>query len=229
MDFDLFIFFVVGIQEALAPTHLATAGVLALGLLFFRKATSSVVAAYILNFLIILLLSGVVFNLGAATTLHALPLFNVFTTGSYFLLGFVFLFVGGVFWRDWLLMSRGQVRNLAQFFACLSVNKGLAGLIGTLVSFWLVVISNTCPAGYHAQWQASMAFLPGRLFSSLSGLFFYEIFRNASTLFVVVFFMMLRFLGTKDLECRKTLVSIILSACYFAMGCVLVYFFYNRF
>ncbi len=230
MGFDGFVFLIIGFKDALTPTHLATAGVLALSLLLFRHAGQRAEAlAYSRNFLVVLLGWGIVYQAGAVFYVLSWPFFTVFASASYLVLGLVFLLLGGMFWRAWLLLRRGQAGDLAGFMGTARLGPGVAGLLGSAAAAWLVTIANIFPAESQAQWQGSMLLVPGKFFTSLAGLAVYEVLRNAPSLFVMVVFFGLRTWRWRFVEERRALLSIIMAACYAAVGCALVYFFYNRF
>ncbi len=229
MGFDLSVFFAVGMQESFAPTHLATAGVLALGLLLLRKTRLDVLQAYVLNFAVVLIFWGIVLQAGLGAYMTGAPLFKLLTTISYLVCGVGFVLAGGLFWHQWHLLRRDGTASFALCVGCISVSRGVAGLIGTFSALWLVAIAYVWPTGFQAQWQSSMVFLPGRLWDSLTGLVFYEICRNAASVAVLVSFFVIRVCAKNFPARQRSLVLIILSAFYLASGCALVYFFYNRF
>ena len=227
MGFDLPVFCVAGIQDALSPMPLATAGIFAFMLLFLRQSAAKVVLVSSVLFMAVLVSSAVLCHFKCFGSLEDPSLLLGRVKWAFLVLGIVLCALGFVFLSEGLRSSSGGAHRFAAFIPTPSVGCFAGALLSLILVGGLAFLTCVWPVNYQVLIQGEMAFMPGMFFYSLGAFCLYEVLRNGAVLFVFLFFILAcRRKSRAFLRPRKALMANIVSAAYFAAGLSLIFFFY---
>jgi hypothetical protein len=226
MGFDLSVFLSAGIQDALCPMQLAMVAVCAAMMLCLRQSKQWVLLISAIMFLLTLVFGAVVFDLKLFDALMS-PDFLSKVKWVFLMLGAGSLMVGVLFLREWYFVISGTSRRFAEFFPTPYLGPLAGTLLAIILAGSLVFFASVWPINYQVLIQAEMAAMPGRLRYSLIALLVYECCRNVGPLLIVVSFFLARQGKSADfLRGKLSLLSIMASAFYIAVGGCLIFFFY---
>jgi hypothetical protein len=227
MGFDLPVFISAGIQDALSPMQLGVAGIYAVMMISLRRCNR--VAAFVAGGLFI----GVQVVLGVILSLELFGLASVVSgladqiSWLLVVLGVFFVVLGILFWREWRCLSAGRLSKFAAFIPVLSLGVPAALLLSLFLAAVLACVSSLWPVNYQVLLQVQMAFTPGRFYYSLGALSLYVLFRSIPALCVFLFFILAeRRENAAFLRGKASLISVIASAFFFAVGGSLFFFCY---
>jgi hypothetical protein len=223
MGFDLSVFISAGIQDASSPMQFAVAGVYAVMLLCLRHSRKWVLFTSGGLFIAVFVIMGAILSLG---------IFDGGATGfavSWFFLvmGAFFLILGFLFLREWHILRSGAPRKFAAFIPTPPAGMAVGLALSFCLALGLAFLSNIWPVNYQVLVQGVIAFTPGKFFDSLGALCVYVLFRSGAAFFLLLFFILAQRKENAGLLHRKrSLLAVIASAFYFALGGSLVFLFY---
>jgi hypothetical protein len=227
MGFDLSVFISAGIQDALGPTQFAMAGVFAAMMLSLRQSRKRIALIAPVVFTAFLIVLGVMLDLKFFDRMVSAFGFLSQVKWLFLLLGLGFLLIGFLFLREWRILLSEKSRCFAAFIPVVNAGWLTGILLPLILAGGMVLLLNVWPVNYQVLLQSDTAFLPGMFFDSLIVLVVYEVFHNGAVLFIWLFFILARGQRNADfLRRKKSLLAIIASAFYVAVGGSLCFFFY---
>ena len=225
MPFDLLDLVLTGMQESFSPPLMAIAGVLGLACLCLRPSGKDALCARVADFCVTLVLCRVVFDSGVANVFVLVPKFLVVAVWAYLVLGSIFLVTGLAFLYERMALIRNGALLFAGFVRGVKLTKGVVSILavglGAAAAFWI----NAWPLSYQATIAGSLLRTANGLFNAFWVLVVYEIVRNLGSLLTGgIFLLSLSGKPAEVFNAHKTLVAVMMSAAYLAVGGSLVAF-----